>query len=480
MSDSERKPTLLVVDDDEGLLILMAEVLRGEGYTVATADSGASALEWLTNNTADLMLLDLKMKDVGGAALLKRLRREEAPVPFVVVTGQGDEKVAAEVMKQGALDYVMKDTGMLDLLPSVVKRAWTAVERDRELAAANDRLRESEARFASAIRATNDGVWEWLIPEHKVHFSARWKAILGYQPDEIPDEYEEWQSRVHPGDRGRLAKAQEAFFASSDSVFSIEYRLRHKDGAYRWILFRAFLQRSPQGKPLRLTGADADITERKQLEKEILRISDREQWRIGQELHDNLGQQLTAIELMCQSLKSDLEVDCPQLVDQPEKMSQFLRQAIAQTRSLAHGLTAFRLDAEGLQAALAELAERTNSIGRARCRFHCPKPVLMKDSEAAGHLFRIAQEAVNNALKHSGASEILLTLNTDDGTVELKISDDGKGFPKVTGRRDGREVREGMGLQVMKHRANAIGAELSIKSKQPKGVTIICTLRRIV
>lgn len=453
----------------------MAEALRGENYPVGTANSGAAALEWLSQNTADLMLLDLKMKDVGGSALLKRLRRDDAPLPFIVVTGQGDEKVAAEVMKQGALDYVMKDTSLLELLPSVVKRAWMAVMRERELVAAQARLRESEARFASALRATNDGVWEWLIPEHKVYFSARWKAILGYQPDEIPDALSEWQSRVHPGDRGRLTKAQEEFFAGISSVFSIEYRLRHKDGAYRWILFRAFLQRNAQGRPTRLTGADADITERKQLEKEILRISDREQWRIGQELHDNLGQQLTAIELMCQSLKSDLETECPHLVDQPEKMSRFLQQAITQTRSLAHGLTAFRLDAEGLQAALAELAEQTDSTGRAHCRFLCPEPVPLKDSEAAGHLYRIAQEAVNNSLKHAGATEVVLSLKFQDGAVELKISDDGKGLPKSFGRRDS---GEGMGLQVMRHRANAIGAELTIRSKQPKGVSITCTLRK--
>lgn len=467
-----------MVDDDEGLLILMAETLRAEGYAVDTANSGASVLDWLSHHTADLMLLDLKMKDVGGAALLKRLRRDEAPLPFVVVTGQGDEKIAAEVMKQGALDYVMKDTGLLELLPSVVKRAWMAVIRDRELVAAQMRLRESEARFASAIRATNDGVWEWLIPENKVYFSARWKAILGYQPDEISDDLKEWQSRTHPGDRGRLAKAQEEFFASDEQVFSIEYRLRHKDGAYRWILFRAFLQRGPEGEPLRLTGADADITERKHLEKEILRISDREQWRIGQELHDNLGQQLTAIELMCQSLKADLETECPHLVDQPERMSQFLQQAITQTRSLAHGLTAFRLDAEGLQAALAELAERTHSIGRATCRFICPEPVPLKDTEAAGHLFRIAQEALNNALKHANASEVVLSLSHHDGAVELKVSDNGKGLPRAPAKREGREGREGMGLQVMRHRANAIGAELSVKSKQPKGVMVVCTLRK--
>src|SRR2546430_2644824 len=199
------------------------------------------------------MLLDLNMRDVGGTALIKRLHRADAPVPFIVVTGQGDEKVAVEVMKQGALDYVMKDTGLLDLLPSVVRRALAAVERERSLA-------DAQARFAAALRATNDGVWEWQIKEGRIYRSARWKAILGFQPDELPDDDAEWEKRMHPGDRLRFAKAREAFFAGHENLFSIEYRLLHKDGAYRWILLRGFLQRDAQGQPLRFTGADADIT----------------------------------------------------------------------------------------------------------------------------------------------------------------------------------------------------------------------------
>src|SRR3569833_2119736 len=247
----EPTPSLLIVDDDEGLLFLMAQALEAEGYTVGTAGSGAEAQAWLSKDSADLMLLDLKMKDGGGAALVKRLRREDMPVPFIVVTGQGDEKVAAELMKQGALDYVMKDTGMLDLLPSIVKRAWATVVRDRELAAA-------QARFAAAVRATNDGVWEMLIPEKKVYFSTRWKAILGHEPSDIVDQYGEWESRVHPGDLVRVRRAQKEFFEGNESVFHIEYRLRHKDGAYRWILSRAFLERDSSGRAVRMTLADAD------------------------------------------------------------------------------------------------------------------------------------------------------------------------------------------------------------------------------
>ncbi len=453
----------------------MAEALQPEGYHVETANSGAAALAALERHTPDLMLLDLKMRDVGGQALVQRIKRHHAPVPFLVVTGQGDEKVAVDVMKRGALDYVMKDTALLDLLPGVVRRALEAIERDRELGATQASLQESEARFAAAVRATNDGVWEWLIPERRVYFSARWKAILGFSPEEGPATLDEWRALVHPEDLERRDNAFRDFLAGTGTFFSLENRLRHKDGSYRWLHARAVLKRGPKGEPLRMTGASADVTERKQLEKEILSISDREQRRIGQDLHDGLGQQLTAIEFMAQSLKgdmADLKPPRPDLLGQLTCLAGFLREAITQTRALAHGLTAFMLDASGLHAALAELVQRTNTLGRVRCRFVCPVPVLLHDSETAGHLYRIAQEAVANALRHASASEVGVSLTGGDGHILLTVSDNGKGLP-VSRKHGG-----GIGLQVMRHRANAIGAELTIDSKRGKGVTVSCRLRR--
>src|SRR3954465_9690212 len=130
----------------------MAEALRAGGYDVATADSAAAARAWLKNNTPALMLLDLKLKDSDGPALVANLQRENTLVPFVVVTGQGDEKVAVDVMKQGALDYVMKDTGLIDLLPAVVKRALASVGQEHALAAAQ----EEHTRLEHEVRAVSE------------------------------------------------------------------------------------------------------------------------------------------------------------------------------------------------------------------------------------------------------------------------------------------------------------------------------------
>ena len=215
-----------------------------------------------------------------------------------------------------------------------------------------------------------------------------------------------------------------------------------------------------------------EITERLALEREVLQVSEREQHRIGEDLHDGLGQELTAIELLCSSLKNDLPADRPELRDQVARMGQHLREAIRQTRLLAHGLMGFRLTSHGLSAALAELARNITSLGRMQSRFDCPVPVSCHDAAIAGHLYRIAQEAVHNAVKHAQASQVTIHLAEQAEALLLSVSDNGQGLPHPDA------WNRGMGLQVMRHRANAIGAKLSVESKPGQGVTVTCAWRR--
>ena len=347
MAPSPPARRILVVDDDEGLLILMAETLRDEGHEVATADSASSAREALERSTPDLMILDLKLPDGSGPALVAEFRQHRMAVPFVVVTGQGDEKVAVEVMKQGALDYVIKDTRLLDLLPAVVQRALAAIAQEKALAAAQ--------------------------------------------------------------------------------------------------------------------------SEHRRLEREILAASERERHSIGADLHDNLGQQLTALELMCTALKEDAAGN-PQLARGLERMGRMLREAVAQTRALARGLVPVGSGPDALQNGLTELAARISAVGRVRCRFVCPEAVAIGDPAVSGHLYRIAQEAVNNAIKHARATEVVIQLTAAKDRLTLEISDDGAGMGKTRGS------TAGVGLGVMQHRASEIGAELSISSKRGGGVTVKCVL----
>src|SRR3954447_14452748 len=128
--------TVLIVDDDQGLLRLIQKALERAGLSTTTASSGREAIAWLTGNSAQLMLLDLKLPDFEGRDLVKHLSSINRSLPFIVITGQGDERVAVDMMKRGALDYVVKDADFLAFLPDVVRRAMNDVARERQLAAA--------------------------------------------------------------------------------------------------------------------------------------------------------------------------------------------------------------------------------------------------------------------------------------------------------------------------------------------------------
>lgn len=254
-------------------------------------------------------------------------------------------------------------------------------------------------------------------------------------------------------------------------VWHGEIKNRAKDGTFYWVDTTIFPFLNEAGKPSQYIAIRTDITSRKAIEAQILTISEREQMRIGAELHDGLGQQLTALELMSQSLKEDLRNELPKLEGQASEIGRLLREAIAHTRSLARGLSPVNFDATGLADALTELARRTTEYGRVKCELNCPQPVLIRDGAVARHLFRIAQEAVNNAIKHAKADTVLIRLFSDEDGVHLVISDNGKGLPKSS------QPGQGIGLQVMRHRANMIGAELSVESKSAAGVTVICVWR---
>jgi two-component system CheB/CheR fusion protein len=218
------------------------------------------------------------------------------------------------------------------------------------------------------------------------------------------------------------------------------------------------------------TGIIRDITERKQLEREILEISDREQRRIGHDLHDGLCQHLAGIELMSQVLAKKLAPKSKAHAQQVREIANHVREAIAHTRSLARGLSPVTIESEGLTSALLELATNTEKIFQVRCRCEFDEPVAIHDHAVATHLFRIAQEAVSNAVKHGRAQRIVITLRNSPGRITLDISDNGNGFRKQPAN------HKGMGLHIMRSRASMIGAAMAIESNAQGGVRVTCTV----
>ncbi len=339
-------PHVLIVDDDRALLRLIEKTLQREGFTTATAASAHEALQWLRSNRPDLMLLDLKLQDMEGKEVIRRLAETSLSVPFIIITGQGDERVAVDMMKSGALDYLLKDVQFQETLPAVVRRALALLDRDR-----------------------------------------------------------------------RLAEAEQ---------------------------------------------------ERKRLEQQILEISEWERRRIGQDLHDGLGQHLAGMELMMQALEQNISGLSKSGGAQVAKLTEHLREAIRQSKDLARGLSPVDLQANGLMSALEELAANAARMFRIACTFHCPSPVLVSNNVVATHLFRIAQEAVTNAVKHGAARTVVIELDRSDGRLFLCVRDNGKGFEAFTVKAGG------MGLAGMKYRSRILGGTLNIEPAVSGGTVVTC------
>jgi PAS domain S-box-containing protein len=215
-----------------------------------------------------------------------------------------------------------------------------------------------------------------------------------------------------------------------------------------------------------------DETEQKHLENEILQISEREQHRIAQDLHDGLCQQLSGIGFMSEVLHRRLAGKSRKAAKEAAHIVKLLGAAVNDTRNIARGLHPVRNEPNGLMSALMEFAVTIQHLFDIRCEFVCPEPVLLEHSATATHLFRIAQEAVHNAIRHGDAKSVRIKLQRDDrqSTITLTIKDDGRGLPADSA--DG----TGMGLRIMRYRSTIIGANLAIHRAGRRGTIVTCAL----
>jgi len=216
-------------------------------------------------------------------------------------------------------------------------------------------------------------------------------------------------------------------------------------------------------------GMIRDITFRKRLEKEIIEISGREQRRIGQDLHDSLCQQLAGIGFLCKAIENKLNAGRKVRTSEATEVVRYLDEAITLTRGFARGLNPVRLEAKGLMLALSELALTTEKLFGISCRFEYNQPLPITDNTAAIHLYRIVQEALNNAIKHGNAKKIIITLDTRGDLHTLAVKDNGSGLSS------GAHHGKGMGLNIMHYRASMIGALMDIRNHDDGGVVVVCT-----
>jgi signal transduction histidine kinase len=441
-------------------------------YTIASIEKKAVSLEEILQATAEAIPPAWQYPEVACSRIVLGER--------VFSTGNFREAVWCQTepihvggVKAGLLQICYlekkprKDEGPFlkeerSLIRIIAERIGWIIERNQ----AETALKESEAHNAALLNAIPDfmfqldsegnfvGFHEGRYFEHRPFFT----ELLGKNIYDLSSEKHLLPQRVV--EQG-MVYVKRAFETGKTQVFEQHLSI---DGTVT-----DFEVRIAVSRPTEVLGIVRDITFRRRLEREILELSGREQRRIGQDLHDSLCQQLAGVGFMIKVLERSIKGGVPIDPTQPAEIVRLIDDAITMTRGFARGLNPILLEADGLSHAFFELAANTQKLFGVTCQFHCEGPFLIDDESTASHLYRIVQEAINNAIKHGKPKSIVISFHTDDRTNTVSVTDDGIGIGHVP------TSGKGMGPNIMGYRASMIGATLDIRACESGGTVVTCT-----
>ncbi len=321
-------------------------------------------------------------------------------------------------------------------------------------------------RFQAIINCSIDAIFSIDLQGLITSWNPAAARILGYDEQEMIGQD---HRKLVPADR---MEENDAFFRAvlrGKASRDVETMRQTKDGR-RIEVSLTFSPIHSHGKTLAGVAVILrDITEHRRLEKEVLEISDFEKQRIGQDLHDDLCQHLVGISMVSSRLQKDLNQYGLKQADDAGQITTMLRTAVDHARMLARGLSPLDFSADGLKAALAALVINTTKLFRIPCEFECGTEVKIGDHDVATHLFRITQEALNNAVKHSRGTKVLVRMERRGDNLEISVADNGVGLCETEKPRS-----SGLGMHTMNYRARIIGASLSTSPNSGGGLTVTC------
>ncbi|NND70159.1 MAG: PAS domain S-box protein [Rhodothermales bacterium] len=457
-----------IINLDAEIANCIGEILHAEGChfsvvsSVPDLDRTEQALVFIAGGTSE-----------EAQAFCRQIHERDTsqqPVITLVVTDSGPE--FDDFLHAGA-DDIIHYRGNLEYCTARVR---LIMDRSRARAMrwlAEDALSRSTAMATAVLETTVDGIIT-IDERGKIEtINSAVMDIFGYaieeligenvsilMPDPFKAEHDEYLTNyLETGHRKIIGIGREVVGRRKDgSLFPLDLAVSEVKVGTTKRLF---------------TGILRDISERRKLERELLRVGDLERRRIGQDLHDGLGQMLTGIGLITQNLGKSIRDKDEQLAEEISEVSDLVKEADRQARTLARNLSPVDLEAAGLDSALGRLALNIEKLFGIRCRYESNGAVSVDDNSTATHLFRIAQEAISNAVTHGKADVVRIELSRGSKTLRLRIIDNGSGFRE----NEERDSTRGMGIHIMNYRAKMVGGSLDIVPSFDGGTVVSCTVR---
>jgi PAS domain S-box-containing protein len=479
---------ILAIDDNKDNLVTISALLNNllDDCEVITALSGKEGIEKAKSEQPDTIILDIKMPEMDGFEACRILKNDDTTghIPIILLTAiKTDVDSRITGLELGADAFLTKPIDETELIAQVkvmlrIKKTEDLLRKEKDLLEEmvderTHELLESQADLIKErdfVNSLNDASPAFYVAVNEdgevVTMGKAMVNATGYSFNELKGK-KFIAGLVAEKDKDRAEKLVRMMVKNNDES-PIELTLNTKDGSEILVEWHGRPMYSKNGKLDYIFFVGIDITERKRLEKIILNDNEMERNKIGQNLHDGLGQHLAGIIFKCDILKMKLEEKDRDEAGDTEEIIAMVSDAIDQTRELARGLCPVDRQAGGLIAALEELCANAEERHSVNCIFKKEGDVTFSGAIESSHLYYIAREAVNNAVKHGKAKNIIIKLKNQNHTFTLEITDDGSGFDK------GAHNGQGTGLSIMQYRAWLAGGALSINSNTGGGTVISC------
>jgi PAS domain S-box-containing protein len=464
--------TVTIVDDEKAHFELMklATLREFPSASIHHFVDAESCLGGIRDINPDVIIADYRLPGMNGIELLQALNDRHESVPVIIVTGQGDEKIAVQAIKLGAQDYLVKSADSFLLIPSILEK----VVSEQSLRAS---LKETERCFQDLAVSTLTWVWEIDPQGNYTCSNSVVEAVLGYRPDEVLGNH--FCDFFLEEERAERKLALSQIMERKDPLSGFVKRLLHKNGQEVILETNGIPLLGKSGNLLGYRGMDRDITRRRQAEEHIhllthqlLRAQENERQKLSRDLHDTIGQDLSTLKIGIDTLLDDLPEIGARTRDKVSILSRMLQNTIATVRDLSYDLRPATLDQLGLVQTVRRYVEDFYERNEVEVDFlSAGMDDLELGYEMRITLYRLIQEGLNNVKKHAEASRVSLRLVASFPMIILQMEDDGKGFD-VQNRLTEALKERCMGIRSMEERVALLGGSMRLDSRPMQGTRI--------